>query len=110
VYQTTLAWNGLQSFGTSRTRFSSPDQYRQASIGEAEHQQIVTSSGYGRQRQIPPVPTTQTPYVPRPAATRPVLGVLTHLEQWLTMFGKHEEAAEASMQVAEILSQPNDLI
>jgi hypothetical protein len=38
------------------------------------------------------------------------LRLLTKLERWLTEFGKHEEAAEVSEQVAEILRQSNDFV
>ena len=35
------------------------------------------------------------------------LRLLTTLEDWLTKFGRHEEAAQPSQQVAEIMSQSN---
>ena len=35
---------------------------------------------------------------------------LTSLEQWLTTFGKDDEAAEVSEQIAEILRQSNDFV
>ena len=35
---------------------------------------------------------------------------LTSLERWLTTFGKDDEAAEVSEQIAEILRQSNDFV
>jgi hypothetical protein len=39
-----------------------------------------------------------------------VLKLLTKLEAWLTEFGKHDEVAEVSEQIAEILRQSNDFL
>lgn len=35
---------------------------------------------------------------------------LTSLERWLTTFGKDDEAAEVSEQIAEVLRQSNDFV